>query len=178
VNADRTNKGRTGPAVLVAAALGILLGLGGYTMHYAEGLSYFSTDPKACANCHIMQPQFDSWQKASHHGVAACVDCHLPQTFVAKYIAKAENGYWHSKGFTFQDFPEPIIIKDTNSQILQDNCLGCHGDLTADLLASATHRSDGVRCVHCHPTVGHGQRAGLGGPEASDFEYGEERDFQ
>jgi cytochrome c nitrite reductase small subunit len=153
-----------GPLIMIAVSLGILAGLGVFTLHYAEGLSYFSTDPKACANCHIMQPQFDSWQKASHHGVAACVDCHLPHTFVAKYLAKAENGYYHSKGFTFQDFPEPIMIKAKNADILQKNCLSCHGDLTQEMVHGATKNPDAVRCVHCHATVGHGDRAGLGGP--------------
>lgn len=99
--------------LIMAAAIGIVFGLGAYTFDYAEGTSYFSTDPKACANCHIMQEQYDSWSKSSHHATAGCVDCHLPTTFVAKYIAKAENGYWHSKGFTFQDFHEPIMIKPT-----------------------------------------------------------------
>ncbi|MFK7742760.1 MAG: NapC/NirT family cytochrome c [Planctomycetota bacterium] len=93
--------------------------MGGYTFHYGEGLSYFSRDPNACVNCHIMQPQLDSWQKASHHGVAVCVDCHLPQDFIAKYIAKAEAGYLHSKGFTFQDFPEPIKMREKSARILQ-----------------------------------------------------------
>ena len=95
----------------IAASLGAFLGLGLYTFRVAEGLSYFSTDPKACANCHIMLPQYDSWQKSSHHAVARCVDCHLPHELIPKYIAKAENGYHHSKGFTLQDFHEPILIK-------------------------------------------------------------------
>ncbi len=151
------------PMVIVMVCVGMLAGLGLFTLQYGEGLSYFSADPRACANCHIMEPQFDSWQKASHHGVAACVDCHLPQTFVARYLAKAENGYYHSKGFTFQDFPEPIAIKAKNSQILQDNCLGCHQPMTADLLSHGLDSSRG--CVHCHSTVGHGERVGLGGPE-------------
>ena len=72
----------------------------------------------ACINCHIMQPQFDSWQKASHHTFATCVDCHLPHDFVGKYIAKAENGYLHSRAFTLQDFAEPIRITAKNSRIL------------------------------------------------------------
>jgi cytochrome c nitrite reductase small subunit len=117
-----------------------------------------------------MQPQFDSWQKASHHGVATCVDCHLPHDFVAKYIAKAENGYHHSKGFTFQDFHEPILIKERNARILQDSCLECHRAITEAMLAGASHRADGVRCVHCHVTVGHGTRAGLGGPKSPSHE--------
>src|SRR5262249_39642603 len=64
--------------LVLAIALGVVLGLGGFTFRYAEGLSYFSTDPKACANCHIMRRQYDGWQKASHHGAATCADCHLP----------------------------------------------------------------------------------------------------
>ena len=81
-----------GGLLLLGALAGVLLGVGGYTFHYAEGLSYLSTDPAACVNCHIMQPQYDSWQKSSHHAVASCVDCHLPHDFIGKYIAKAENG--------------------------------------------------------------------------------------
>src|SRR5687768_12641931 len=86
-------------ALVLAAVLGMMLGLGAFTFRYAEGLSYFSTEPAACANCHIMRPQYDGWQKASHHGTATCVDCHLPQGFFDKYLAKASNGWHHSKGF-------------------------------------------------------------------------------
>ena len=44
--------------VLIAVLVGILLDVGGFTGYYGEGLSYFSTDPAACTNCHIMRPQF------------------------------------------------------------------------------------------------------------------------
>jgi cytochrome c nitrite reductase small subunit len=151
-----------------AIAAGIVLGLGGFTFHYAEGLSYFSTDPKACANCHIMRRQYDGWQKASHHGAATCVDCHLPHTFFAKYFAKASNGWHHSKGFTLQDFEEPIRIKSRNSAILQANCLRCHEPMVHDLVSGARTDRDAVECVHCHASVGHGDRAGLGGPPRAD----------
>jgi len=135
---------------------GVPLGLGMFTFRYAEGLSYFSTDPKACVNCHIMNSEYDSWQKSSHHGAARCVDCHLPHELIPKYMAKAENGYWHSKGFTFQDFHEPIQIKPHNSQILQENCLKCHGDLVHEIVRGSTTDRNAVRCVHCHWDVGHG----------------------
>lgn len=65
---------------LAAVALGVVLGLAGFTFRYAEGLSYFSTDPRACANCHIMRSQYDGWRKTSHHNSATCVDCHLPHS--------------------------------------------------------------------------------------------------
>jgi cytochrome c nitrite reductase small subunit len=70
-------------AYSIAVLLGVLLGLGAYTFRYAEGLSYFSTDPRACVNCHIMRDAYDSWQKASHHAAATCVECHLPTGLVA-----------------------------------------------------------------------------------------------
>lgn len=143
---------------ILAALVGIVAGVGGFTFDYGEGLSYFSTDPRACANCHIMNDQFNSWTKASHHGFAACVDCHLPQDFIPKYMAKADNGFWHSKGFTFMDFHEPIMIKPRNSQILQDNCLRCHSDFVHNIVAGSTTDLDAARCVHCHASVGHGAR--------------------
>ena len=81
--------GSTKLLLVLAALLGILAGVGSYTFVYAKGLSYMSSDPEVCANCHIMQPQYESWQKSSHHAVAGCVDCHLPHDFFGKYLAKA-----------------------------------------------------------------------------------------
>lgn len=141
---------------IVAAALtGAAAGVGGFTFGYAGGLSYLSSDPKACANCHIMNDQYTSWTKSSHHAAATCVDCHLPHTFVPKYLAKMENGWHHSKAFTLGDFHEPIRIKEKNAKILQDNCLGCHQDLVHGIVAGSTNEGS-VRCVHCHLRVGHG----------------------
>lgn len=148
--------------VVLALLIGLLGGLGGFAFHYGEGLSYFSKDPAACVNCHIMQPQYDSWQKASHHTVARCVDCHLPHDFLPKWLAKAENGFWHSKGFTFQDFHEPIFIREKNLRALQENCLRCHADLVHDILPGQGADLDAIRCVHCHRSVGHGETVGLG----------------
>jgi len=151
--------------ILLAVLLGLLVGTGAFTFKYAEGLSYFSTDPKACMNCHIMTPQYDSWQKSSHHNIG-CVDCHLPHTFVAKYIAKAENGYHHSKAFTTQEFQEPIMIKEKNSRILQHNCVDCHDDMVHELFNRNVNDPDAVSCVHCHASVGHGELpTGIGGAD-------------
>jgi cytochrome c nitrite reductase small subunit len=150
---------------LTFSALGVLLGLGGMTFNYAEGLSYLSTDPKACANCHIMQPQYDAWQKASHHTVATCADCHMPAGFYRKYVAKMRNGWNHSKAFTLQDFSEPIVITDKNADILHANCLRCHADLVHDQAIAYTEGAP--RCVRCHVAVGHGEPVGLGGPMAA-----------
>lgn len=150
--------------IALAVVLGLAAGIGGYTFRYAEGLSYLSPDPRACVNCHIMQPQYDAWQKSSHHAVAVCIDCHLPHEFFAKYWAKAENGYRHSKEFTAETFAEPITVQARGREILQENCVHCHGDLVHDNAASSEGPRPALQCVHCHVTVGHGTRAGLGGP--------------
>src|SRR5262245_33187455 len=114
--------------LVLAGVVGALVGVGIFTFGYAEGLSYFSTDPRACKNCHIMNDEYASWTKGPHHAVAGCVDCHLPHSLIPKYVAKASNGYHHSKGFTLQDFHEPILIKKRNAEILQESCLRCHED--------------------------------------------------
>jgi cytochrome c nitrite reductase small subunit len=155
-------------AWLLVGLVGVLLGSAAFTFHYAEGGSYLSDDPGACVNCHIMQPQFDAWQKSSHHGVATCVDCHLPTAFFDKYYAKAMNGWHHSKAFTLQDFPEPIRITEVNARILQENCIRCHGDLTHQIAAGASGDREEIRCTHCHRGAGHGETVGLGGPMRDD----------
>src|ERR1043166_1217103 len=113
--------GRPGPGWYASLLVGVVLGLGAYTFWYARGGAYFSADPKACVNCHIMNEQDDSWQKASHHAHATCIDCHLPHDLVGKYVAKAENGFLHSKAFTLEDFHEPIRISERNARILKLN---------------------------------------------------------
>ena len=181
--------------LLLAAVCGVASGIGAYTFSYAKGLSYFGTDPKACVNCHIMEPEYAGWQKSSHHAVARCIDCHLPASFIPKYLAKAENGYRHGKLFTTQTFEEPITVKPEGLAILQANCEGCHAALVENMLAlSSANEPDAnepdanepdanepgagrvsvgahpreanaaMQCIHCHWTVGHGERAGVGGP--------------
>ncbi len=145
-----------GRVVAMAVLVGIPAGLGLFTFKYAEGLSYLSSDPNACANCHIMRDELDSWEKSGHHHVAVCVDCHLPHGFVGKMIAKSRNGWNHSKAFTLQDFHEPIMIGAKNAAILQENCLRCHGDFVHDITVIEGYGpADQVSCVKCHKNVGH-----------------------
>lgn len=141
-----------------AVLLGVPVGVALFTFRYAEGLSYFSSDPRACANCHIMQDQYDSWSKSGHHHVAGCNDCHLPRSFVPKLAAKARNGWNHSSAFTLENFPEPIRIGPRNAGILQENCLHCHDSFVHDIVrmqSPAGLPEESVSCVHCHKGVGH-----------------------
>jgi len=167
-NEGKINKKQVLSPAVIMIGLGILTGLGVVTFFYAEGLSYLSSDPKACVNCHIMRSEYDGWQKASHHTVATCVDCHLPTDFIGKYAAKARNGWNHSKAFTLQNFPEPILITPINAEILQANCLRCHEDMVQNL--AMARGDEAPQCVQCHGTVGHGDMVGLGGPWNNETE--------
>jgi cytochrome c nitrite reductase small subunit len=143
-------------ALVLCLLAGSLAGAGGYTVYTSGATAYLSDDPRACVNCHVMREHYDGWQKASHHALATCNDCHTPHALVPKYLTKAENGYWHSKGFTFQDFPEPIRIRPSNARVLNENCVTCHRGLVSEVIAHAGDRADLFNCVRCHAQVGHG----------------------
>jgi cytochrome c nitrite reductase small subunit len=137
----------------MAVAIGIAAGIGSYTFIYAEGYSYLQNDPKACANCHIMNEQFDGWVKSSHHAVATCNDCHTPAPFLSKYATKALNGFWHSFAFTSGVFHEPIRITSRNRRIAEGSCAECHEGIVHDV--SIATRGEPPSCIRCHDSVGH-----------------------
>ncbi|MCO6042925.1 cytochrome c nitrite reductase small subunit [Aeoliella sp. ICT_H6.2] len=152
----KTKKGWVWP-VLVAAAFGVLGGLGTFTFGYGEGYAYLGNDPASCANCHVMQEFYDSWLKSSHKAVATCNDCHTPHdNIIAKYATKADNGFFHSLAFTTGDYKDPIQIKERNSRVVQAACLDCHHDLVNHMLP-VERGGDMASCVHCHRSVGHAQ---------------------
>jgi cytochrome c nitrite reductase small subunit len=138
---------------LLGALVGVLAGLGLFTFDYAEGLSYLSTDPAACANCHIMNEQYDAWQKSSHHAVAVCNDCHTPHGLGPKYLTKGLNGFWHSYAFTLGGYPDPLRITGRNNRVTEGACLKCHADMVETVQAGQA--ADTLSCVRCHRDVGH-----------------------
>ena len=140
--------------IVVGTLIGLAAGIGGYTFVYAKGGSYLTNDPAACANCHIMQPQYDQWQASSHRAVAVCNDCHTPPGLVPKYATKALNGYFHSYAFTTGDFHEPIVITERNREVTEKACRKCHEAITAAI--DGPHRpGQELSCIRCHSDVGH-----------------------
>jgi cytochrome c nitrite reductase small subunit len=139
--------------ILIAATLGILIGIGGYTFVYAKGYSYVSNDPAACANCHIMDNHYRAWMKSSHRLVAVCNDCHTPPGLVPKYAIKALNGFNHSLAFTTGRFPEPLRITSLNAEVTEKACRKCHAEIVSAIEGPGT--VDRLSCSRCHSTVGH-----------------------
>lgn len=138
---------------ILGVSIGLAVGLGAYTFIYAKGGSYLMNDPASCANCHIMQEQYDGWLKSSHRLAATCNDCHTPPGTIAKYLTKASNGFWHSFAFTTGKFHDPIQIKPHNLKVTESACLKCHDEITDAIHTSGN--GEPLSCVRCHRSVGH-----------------------
>jgi cytochrome c nitrite reductase small subunit len=141
--------------IVLSGLCGAFLGTGTFTFVTAQGHSYFSNNPAACLNCHIMREQFDGWVKSSHHTAAVCNDCHLSPGPLSRWISKADNGFRHSWAFTFQDFHEPIQMHPRGAAALQENCLRCHQSFVAEIAGHPPAGGETVDCVRCHSDVGH-----------------------
>lgn len=138
----------------LGGAAGLALGIGLYTFVYANGASYLTNNPEACANCHIMQEHYDGWLYSSHHTVAVCNDCHTPPDFFGKYLTKGLNGYHHSLAFTTGNFHEPIQITARNREITESACRKCHQDIV-QMIDRGDAQGMHMACIRCHSDVGH-----------------------
>ena len=145
---------RTWLAVLAACVVGIPAGIGAFTFVYAKGFSYLSTEPRACVNCHIMNAQYDAWQKSGHRHAATCVACHLPDGGIGKWVAKADQCFRHSVAFTLQNFKEPIEITPADRDIVRANCVRCHEAFVQAVSLGSRHQR--IECLRCHARAGHG----------------------
>jgi cytochrome c nitrite reductase small subunit len=137
--------------------LGAAAGVGAYTFIYARGASYLTNDPDACINCHVMREQYDGWVKSSHRAVAVCNDCHTPPGHVAKYMTKAQNGFWHSFAFTTGRFPDEIYITARNHGVTEQACRKCHEQIVQEIDGPHAEKTvkDQLSCTTCHRSVGH-----------------------
>ena len=146
----------------VIILLGAICGLGMYAMVESKAISYLSDDPKTCANCHVMTPQYATWQKSSHREVANCNDCHVPQDNVfKKYLFKAKDGLYHATVFTTRGEPEVIRMKEAGVKVVQSNCIRCHQDQVTDarlegMVEDHYENRTTRKCWECHQEVPHG----------------------
>lgn len=143
--------------------MGCFVGLGFYTLYLSKAASYLSDDPKACINCHVMTPQYLTWNHSSHREVADCNDCHVPHNNIFnKYYFKAKDGLYHSAVFTLKAEPEVIRAKAPSVRVIQSNCIRCHKDQVTDAKMHGfveEHEANRTErlCWECHKEVPHGK---------------------
>ena len=149
--------------VPVIVASGIIVGLFFYLARISRVASYLSDDPSTCMNCHIMAPQYATWNHSSHRERTNCNDCHVPHNNVFnKYYFKAKDGMRHATIFTLRREPQVIFIHAPGQKVVQDNCIRCHMDLLSDekvnnyTLSYHNERSERP-CWDCHRETPHGR---------------------
>lgn len=146
----------------VTILVGIFVGLFAYSFKISNAVSYLSDSPETCMNCHVMTPQYATWNHSSHREHATCNDCHVPQNnFIEKYAFKASDGLRHATIFTLRNEPQVIKIREAGVEVVQSNCIRCHSftnknvDLNNEL--SDVHKGNAKLCWDCHREVPHGK---------------------
>lgn len=146
----------------VFVLVGIIIGLGFYLLKVSNAVSYLSDNSETCINCHVMNPQYASWQHSSHKSVTNCNDCHVPHTnVVSKYYFKAKDGLRHAAIFSLRLEPQVIKIKEAGMVVVQENCIRCHNYQNENVstlvsFLDAEH-GEGKLCWDCHRETPHGR---------------------
>lgn len=106
--------------------------------------------PELCTICHMMKPEFYSWQASSHEKVP-CLSCHEARN--------TENQLKTLYYAITNTYMAPIIMTTT---IPDRKCESCHkvnkrkvtpsGDL---IIPHAAHKAKNIACAKCHRGVAH-----------------------
>ena len=143
-------------AMACFVALGGMAGVGLMVGHTSRVTSYLSDASETCMNCHVMGPQYATWQRGSHANVATCNDCHVPHdSFVSRYGFKARDGLWHATVFTMRWEPQVIRLSEKAIPVVEQNCRRCHDRVVEDVCLRE-HAPGDLRCWDCHREVPHG----------------------
>jgi cytochrome c nitrite reductase small subunit len=142
------------PIFIAIAAAVIALG---FFVFVTDAPAYGGSAPETCANCHVMDLQYENWYHAAHEKVTECVDCHLPHdNFVIYYLEKGRQGAKDVFAFTTGNIPIVIRASERSQNIIQQNCIRCHNDTVENILMGA--QSFDRQCWDCHRSVAHGAR--------------------
>jgi cytochrome c nitrite reductase small subunit len=139
----------SGLVVLVLAAAGLYLNLG------PPGLYAKSGTPEFCAQCHVMEAEYENWFHNGGHHRLKCIDCHLPNDNVARHLAwKGYEGMWDAYVFYSGRVPETIQLSESGAVLLQENCRRCHGETVARI-------NEDRNCWQCHRRLSHGNSGAM-----------------
>lgn len=128
------------------------------------GITWGTSLPKFCATCHIMKPEFATWQASSHSQVD-CTTCHVDPGLISalkhKVVVAKELYMYFAKTYEL-----PIQMTE---KIPDSRCLQCHSlkrkvsTTYPDLnIPHKRHNAKGISCIKCHKGVAHGKVASSG----------------
>lgn len=167
-----------GMKVAALVVCGIIAGSGALFAYFLRVHTYLSDDPSACVNCHIMAPYYATWSHSSHGRDATCNDCHVPhENVVKKWVFKGQDGLGHVAAFIAKGEPQVIQAHEASSQVIMDNCIRCHTQLTNEFVSAgkidymASLAGEGKACWDCHRDVPHGGKNSLSSTPAAIVPY-------
>ncbi len=141
---------------LLPALAAAVIALGVFVF-VTDAPAYAGTASATCANCHVMDSNYENYYHAAHHAAAVCADCHLPhQNEIAYYFEKGQLGMHDVYVFSTGQTPEVIDISLHSQTIVQQNCIRCHESTVESILAAA--QPFDRNCWDCHRNVAHGPR--------------------
>jgi cytochrome c nitrite reductase small subunit len=148
---------------LIFGFVGLIIGLGAYTLYASKPWVYLTDKPEACVTCHVMGSYYQSWSRSSHAVWANCNDCHVPQDkFLRQWAFKATDGLYHAAVFTFGAEPQVIRPRKGTYEVLQENCLRCHSPLVTEFTKmspdyATVENGENKACWDCHRDTPHTQ---------------------
>jgi nitrate/TMAO reductase-like tetraheme cytochrome c subunit len=80
--------------------------------------------PQFCGSCHVMQPEWDAYNRSAHSNVA-CVDCHVSPT-AAGLLKSKWNGVHQLVGVVTARYPRPIVAEGDDLPLAAETCETCH----------------------------------------------------
>ena len=142
----------------------------GFFVYVTDAPAYGGSAPETCANCHVMDSQYENWYHAPHEKFTECVDCHLPhENVVAYYLEKGRQGAKDVYAFTTVDIPVAIRASEKTKVIIQSNCIRCHESTVESVVMDA--QSFDRYCWECHRAVSHGTRGASAVPYQDSVIY-------
>ena len=141
---------------LLIGLLAFAFALGVFTW-VSEAPAYAGHAPETCANCHVMDSQYENWFHAPHRSWATCSDCHIPHdNFLSYWFYKGKSGMRDVYSFVTLSYPAAIRANEETRGIVQENCIRCHLDTVESIITAAMPLER--NCWDCHRTAAHGER--------------------
>jgi len=129
----------------------------GYFVFVTDAAAYGGNAPETCANCHVMDSQYENWYHGAHGSRANCTDCHLPHENIAVYYAeKGRQGMKDTYAFVTGAIPVAIRANDKTKELVQENCIRCHLQTVESIVMGAQPMDR--YCWDCHRDVAHSAR--------------------
>jgi cytochrome c nitrite reductase small subunit len=127
----------------------VLIAVGLYVSFGPPGLYAKSGSPEFCAQCHVMEAEYENWFHNGGHRRSKCIDCHLPNDNMMRHLTwKGYVGMWDAYVFYSGRVPETIELSASGAVLLQENCRRCHEETVAKI-------NEDRNCWQCHRRLSH-----------------------